>query len=120
MSEKAIKATGVALLVVNHQSVDDYLRNYAKRELGDAFPMLSDRDQGVSRAYGVTTDAAPLYAAGLAGGPAVRNPRMWRWTFYIDREGVVRHIDMRVNVTTHGADIVGRVKELGWERARKP
>jgi peroxiredoxin len=108
------------LFVVNHQPVDDSLRAYAKKNLGNAFPLLGDTDQAVSRAYGVTTDDAPSYAAGLtAGGTAVRNPRMRRWTFYIDQEGVVRHIDKDVDITKHGENIVKKVKELGWVKADK-
>jgi peroxiredoxin Q/BCP len=35
-----------------------------------------------------------------------------RWTFYIDKEGTIRHIDKQVNVAKHGEDIVRKVKEL--------
>jgi peroxiredoxin len=118
VSERDIKATGIALLVINHQPIDDALRAYAKQNLGDAFPVLSDADQAVSRAYGVTSEDAPVYAAGLSAGGKVKDPRMRRWTFYLDREGVIRHIDKAVEVSKHGANVATKVKELGWTPAR--
>ena len=36
-----------------------------------------------------------------------------RWTFYIDRDGVVRYIDKNVKVSTAGADIAARLEALG-------
>jgi peroxiredoxin Q/BCP len=36
-----------------------------------------------------------------------------RWTFFIDKEGVIRYVDKKVNTASHGADIVAKLKELG-------
>lgn len=38
-----------------------------------------------------------------------------RWTFLIDKDGILRHIDKEVQarVTTHGADCLAKMKELG-------
>ncbi len=39
-----------------------------------------------------------------------------RWTFYIDRDGIVRHIDKRVSTSTAGQDIATRLEALGVPR----
>ncbi len=54
------------------------------------FPILSDPDKTVAKAYGVLK-------LGLI-------PR--RWTFVIDRDGNIAHIDKQVGVKTAGADLV--------------
>ena len=53
------------------------------------FPILSDPDKSVARAYGVMT---------TSGFPA-------RWTFYIGEDGRILAIDKHVRTATHGADI---------------
>ena len=37
-----------------------------------------------------------------------------RWTFYIDREGVIREIDKSVSTETAGQDIARKLGELGF------
>lgn len=59
------------------------------RSMGGAFPILSDPDKSVARAYGVL---------GLSGFPM-------RWTFYIGTDGRILAVDKRVHVRTHGPDI---------------
>ena len=54
-----------------------------------------------ARAYGVST----------FGGLFAR-----RWTFYIDRGGVIRFIDKNVNTATAGQDIARRLADLGFPR----
>jgi peroxiredoxin len=44
---------------------------------------------------------------------------MRRWTFYIDEDGVVRHVDRQVDVGRHGENVVERVRKLGWDRPGK-
>jgi hypothetical protein len=46
-----------------------------------------------------------------------------RWTYYIDKEGIVRHIDgkdrdNRVNVGTHGEDIAKKLEELKFPKKK--
>jgi peroxiredoxin Q/BCP len=53
------------------------------------FPILSDADGSVARAYGV------LNASGFPS----------RWTFYIGLDGRILEIDKQVRVSTHGTDI---------------
>ena len=36
-----------------------------------------------------------------------------RWTFYIDKEGVIRAIDKTVKAGQHGADVAAKLAELG-------
>lgn len=62
-----------------------------------SFPILSDVDKSVSRAYGV------LAALGYAR----------RWTYYIDPEGIILKIDKDVSPRTAGADLVKHLEALG-------
>ena len=79
-------------------SVDDAATNreFAQANAAD-FPILSDPDKTTAAAYGVLSEAG--YAT--------------RWTFYIDRDGKVAHIDKKVNPLTAGEDIVQRLRVLG-------
>ena len=61
------------------------------------YPILSDPDKSVANAYGVINPAR-----GMAN----------RWTFYIDKTGVIREIDKKVNTKQAGPDVVKKVKEL--------
>jgi len=60
------------------------------------YPILSDPDKSVATAYGV------LSQRGFAN----------RWTFYIDKEGVIREIDKTVNAPQAGPDVAAKIKEL--------
>ena len=81
-------------------SLDDPEKNKAFAEsLEGNFPLLSDPHKKVAKAYGV---------AGFAGLYAKR------WTFYIDRAGVIRYIDKSVNTETAGHDMLSRLAELGF------
>jgi len=63
------------------------------------FPLLSDPDKEVAKAYGV------LGAAGTA-------PVASRWTFYIDKDGKISFIDKAVRVNTSAEDMVAKLGEL--------
>ena len=69
--------------------------------LDAAHVLLSDPGKEVASAYGVTA-LGGLYAR--------------RWTFYIDRDGVVREIDKEVNVETAGQDIAKKLGALGFAK----
>jgi peroxiredoxin Q/BCP len=79
-------------------SVDDVETNtkWAK-ELELNYPVLCDPEKKVARAYGVVHKGRDVAE---------------RWTFIIDKEGVVRHIDKKVNTKTHGEDIVKMLEKL--------
>lgn len=64
--------------------------------LGIDYPILSDPTKDVARAYGV------LAWIGYAS----------RWTFYIGGDGRILDVDRKVNPSTHGADIVAKLKSL--------
>ena len=61
---------------------------------------MSDPDRKVIAAYG----AANARFGGLSN----------RWTFYIDKEGIIIYIDKQVKVTSAGEDMVKRLGELGY------
>ncbi len=65
--------------------------------LGVDYPILSDPDKTVARAYGV------LAASGF--------PR--RWTFVVGADGRVLAIDKQVSTASHGADLADRLGALG-------
>jgi peroxiredoxin Q/BCP len=60
------------------------------------FPMLSDADKSVAKAYGV------LNEKGFAS----------RWTFYIDRNGRIAAIDKMVRPETSAEDMIAKLGEL--------
>ncbi|HKI19575.1 MAG TPA: peroxiredoxin [Isosphaeraceae bacterium] len=63
------------------------------------YPILSDPDKTVAQAYGVISQR------GFAN----------RWTFYIDKEGIIRSIDKAVKADQAGPDVAAKIKELGLE-----
>ena len=62
------------------------------------YPILSDPDKSVAKAYGVLNPER-----GFSN----------RWTFYIDKEGVIKAIDKKVNTAQAGPDVAAKLKELG-------
>jgi len=93
-SEK-LKPLGVAYFTA---SVDDAETNakFAK-SLDLDYPILSDPDKTTAKAYGV------LNPRGMAQ----------RWTYYIDKDGVIKAIDKQIKTTQAGEDVAAKVKELG-------
>jgi peroxiredoxin Q/BCP len=67
--------------------------------LGAKHVLLSDPSGEAAKAYGV---------AGFGGLFAKR------WTFYIDKDGVIREIDKSVSTSTAGQDIARKLGELGF------
>ncbi len=63
--------------------------------------LLSDPSGLMAAAFGVKGFAG-LYAK--------------RWTFYIDRDGIIREIDKTVNTGTAGQDIARKLGELGFPK----
>ena len=86
-------------------SVDEAEKNRAFAEsLSAKLVLLSDTTKTTARAYGVST----------LGGLYTR-----RWTFYIDLNGRIRHIDKKVQVGSAGQDIARNLEELGFPQ-REP
>jgi peroxiredoxin Q/BCP len=68
------------------------------KELMLDYPILSDPTKEVAKAYGVFNESR-----GFAN----------RWTFYIDKEGVIKSIDKTVKPESSGEDIAKKLAELG-------
>jgi peroxiredoxin Q/BCP len=79
-------------------SVDEVKLNteFAK-SLNCDYPILSDPTKETAKAYGV------MGPRGFAQ----------RWTFYIDKDGVIRAIDKMIKTETAAEDTVAKLKELG-------
>lgn len=81
-------------------STDPVEKNEAFAQDTDAdFPLLSDPEGEVARAYGV-------YTMGFAR----------RHTFYIDRDGVITHIDREVRPSSSAEDMIEHLDRLGVPR----
>lgn len=82
-------------------SVDPLSKNTGfAAETGADFPLLSDEDKSVARAYGV------LHPLGYAR----------RHTIYIGKDGRVLRIDTEVRPATSAEDMAATLRELGVER----
>lgn len=77
-------------------SLED-VTGFAKKNEAN-FPILADPDKTTATAYGV------LSAMGFAK----------RWTFYIDKNGIITKIDKDVSTATAGPDLARHLAELGW------
>lgn len=83
-------------------SMDDPETNREFAESLDAgFPLLSNPDGDVARAYGVVTPERSL---------------PFRWTFIIGPDGRILRVDRAVEASTAGADLVAHLSELGVTR----
>ncbi len=97
-NSKALKELNVAYFTA---SVDTPELNKKFAESLDLdYPILSDPEKTVATAYGV-----------LRPNGAVTN----RWTFYIDKDGIIKEIDKMVHTEKAGEDLAAKVKELGLE-----
>ncbi len=65
------------------------------------FPILSDPDKKAAEAYGV------MHSSGRFAQ---------RWTFYIDKEGIIRRIDTQVRAAAHGEDMLKVFEELNFPK----
>jgi peroxiredoxin Q/BCP len=81
-------------------SVDDAETNtkFAEATGSKDYAILADPDKKVAKVYGVLRDPG-----GLAN----------RWTFYIDKDGVIREIDKSVRTAQAAPDTVAKLKALG-------
>jgi peroxiredoxin Q/BCP len=72
-------------------------RKFAESVAAD-YPILSDPQGEVARAYGVTSAVRPVAQ---------------RWTFYVGTDGKILFIDKAVKAASHAADVAAKLKELG-------
>ncbi|GAB6167072.1 thioredoxin-dependent thiol peroxidase [Thermostilla marina] len=79
-------------------SVDTLEENtrFAK-SVGASYPILSDPTKGTAKAYGVVDAGRPV---------------PYRWTFIIDKNGKIAHIDKAVKVDSHPEDVLAVLKKL--------
>ena len=90
-SAKVLATHDVALFML---SIDDIETNTAFAKKNEApFPILSDPTKQTAEAYGV------IGSHGYAS----------RWTFYVDRNGVIAEIDKNVTPLSAGVDITRRI-----------
>ena len=68
------------------------------------FPILSDPSGKVARAYGVTDSVRKV-------------PR--RWTFFIDVDGKILHVDKEVKTKRHATDVAAKLAELGVAKKKQ-
>ena len=79
-------------------SVDEAGKNKEFAESVNAdYPILSDPSKEVAKAYGVVHKGREVAE---------------RWTFYIDKEGIIRDIDKKVDVAKAADGVAAKVKEL--------
>jgi len=95
-SGKEIKKYDVAYFMASIDKIEDNTA-FAK-EHNAGFPILSDPDKKMGEAFGV------MHERGFTN----------RWTFYIDKQGVIAKIDKEVNVKSAGADLARTMGELGF------
>ena len=62
------------------------------------YPILSDPDKGVAKAYGVVHEGREV-------------PE--RWTFVIGDDGTLIHVEKKVKAASHGEDMVALLEKLG-------
>jgi peroxiredoxin Q/BCP len=92
----SIREYDVAYFTASNDPVE---KNKAFAEkLGVDYPILSDPDSSVAKAYGVYMPDRKAAA---------------RWTFYIGADGKILNIDKTVNTASHGADVAAKLGELG-------
>lgn len=96
---ETLKPTGAAYFTA---SCDDAETNgkFAK-SLDLDYPILSDPEKNIAKAYGVVHEGRA-------------NPE--RWTFYIDKDGVIKEIDKKIRTAQAGPDVVAKLKSLGLSK----
>ena len=97
-SSDALKSTDIAYFTASVDPVD--LNTKFAESLGLDYPILSDPEKTTAKAYGV------LNARGMSD----------RVTFYIDKDGIIKEIDKKVNTKdteAAGLDIAAKIKSLG-------
>jgi peroxiredoxin Q/BCP len=92
---KEMKELKVAYFTASVDTVDENTK--FANSLNADYPILSDPDKTVARAYGVLNDR------GMAS----------RYTYYIDKNGVIKEIDKKVNAANAADDVIAKVKSLG-------
>ena len=98
-SDKAIRDFDVSFYMISADTIEDNTLFAIKN--GAEFPILSNPEHNTIRDYGVLVDES--YAK--------------RWTFYIDKDGVIAYIDKFVDVRNAGKDITKNLKKLDLQNS---
>jgi len=91
-----LKKTGAAYFTASVDTPE--LNEKFAKSLNADYPILSDPEKKVANTYGVINPQR-----GMAQ----------RWTYYIDKEGVVREIDKKVKTATAAEDVAATLEKLG-------
>jgi len=97
-SSSVLKALNVAYFTASVDKPE--LNKRFAESLSLDYPVLSDPDKGVAKAYGV-----------LRPDGGVTN----RWTFYIDKDGIIQEIDKKIDTKNAGEDVAKKVHDLKLE-----
>jgi thioredoxin-dependent peroxiredoxin len=95
-NSKALKDLKIAYFTASVDTAEQNTKFAKEYDLD--YPILSDPDKSIAKAYGVLNPTR-----------GVSN----RWTFYIDKDGVIKAIDKEIKVDQAGQDMAAKVKELG-------
>lgn len=98
LSRRALDAYDAVIFAASCDTVE--INRQFAASTGIEFPILSDTDSAVARAYGVL---------GPLGLPS-------RWTVYIGADGRLLAIDREVRRGNHGADIAAALERFGVSR----
>jgi peroxiredoxin Q/BCP len=96
-----LKPLDVAYFTASVDTPEDN-KKFAEKIGAKSYPILSDPTKETAKAYGVLNPAR-----GVAN----------RWTFYIDKEGIVREIDKMIKVDNAAQDTASKLKELGLTKS---
>jgi len=100
-SSSAFKKAGAQVIGISGDSAESHQKFADKYTL--TFPLLSDPDRKVAKAYGVWQKKS-LYGRQFMG--------IVRTTFLIDRKGVVRRVFPKVRVEGHASAVVDALREI--------
>lgn len=90
-----IKAHSTEVLGVSVDDVDSHKRFMSKYNLN--FPLVADTDFTISKAYNVFNEERKMSR---------------RVTFVIDKEGIIRHIFPKVDVSAHADEVIEVLKTM--------
>jgi peroxiredoxin Q/BCP len=96
-----LRALGAQVVGISADSPASHVKFIAKQSLN--FPLLSDPDNTVTKAYGVYKMKS-LYGRQFMG--------IERTTFIIGRDGVVKHVFPKVKVNGHTDEVLAELKQL--------
>jgi thioredoxin-dependent peroxiredoxin len=100
-NSNALRAAGARVVGVSGDSAESHTKFSKRYDLN--FPLLSDADNKVGRAYGVYKKKS-LYGREFMG--------IERTTFIVDRAGIIRKVFPKVKVAGHTEQVLAALKEI--------